>query len=179
MYSARFTVNHIADSRLEIDSFSYLSKSVLLTDTGAKPFCTLTLRPTMHPVCACEVFVHVRPDVPLQTSYLGRCSSLRLLWSCSKPWRSPESSPGLDRSSIHLEKNGRREQLEGDTHEWWSKLDFFKVMVMSPIIDPCLCQYHPSVLFQFIFRCAEKRYTAGKRTYSEWMVFSNKFSCYK
>lgn len=57
---------------------------------------------TVYRVCVC-VSAYTWPDLPLQTSYLGRCSSLRLLWSCSKPWRRPESSPGLDQSSTHLE----------------------------------------------------------------------------
>lgn len=42
-------------------------------------------------------------SLPLQTFYLGRSSSLHLLWSCSKPWRSPWSSPDLDQSSTRLE----------------------------------------------------------------------------
>lgn len=53
---------------------------------------------------------------PLQTFYLGRCSSLHLLWSCSKPWRSPWSSPDLDQSSTRLEKSQRgaiRERRKG------------------------------------------------------------------
>lgn len=53
------------------------------------------------------------PDLPLQTFYLGRCSSLHLPWSCSKPWRSLWSSPDLDQSSTRLEiKNKMKKKTQ-------------------------------------------------------------------
>lgn len=61
-------------------------------------------------VCMCKCSCGMQPDVPPQTSYQGRCSSLHLLWSCSKPWRSPVSNPGLDQSSIHLQRGSEAEK---------------------------------------------------------------------
>lgn len=73
------------------------------------------------------VFVYTWLDLPLQTSYLGRCSSLHLLWSCSKPWRSPESSPGLDQSSTRLEKTGgviRVQHIWSKVYTWFYQVLF-------------------------------------------------------
>lgn len=91
-YSAHFNANHITNSRLKKKSlFFNLSARWIPTRLCVAFY-----------VCA---FVYTRPGLPLLTSYLGRCSSLHPRWSCSKPWRSPESSPGLDQSSTHLEKS--------------------------------------------------------------------------
>lgn len=112
--------------------FSFSNHILLLTQVPT--FLLTKFQPDCASCMCMQVFVYAWPDLPLQTSYLGRCSSLHLLWSCSKPWRSPESSPGLDQSSTRLEKWRERGAIR-EQHIWFEVYTWLlEVEAMSHII---------------------------------------------